>query len=339
MRKFLFAVLLMLLIVFIIGRAAELGSIVETLKRGDLRFFILALIVETGWLFASAAQWRAVYHALGIEEKIQTLVFMFGAANFTNIVAPSAGVSGLAIFIAEAKRRNYSQARAMVAGALFLLFDYLGFLCILFLGLIILIRRNDLSWAEITGTVILVLLASLVAFLLYQGMHSADALGQALGKMARVVNRILRPFIRREYLSESRAYSFAHDAAEGLSAYKDSPRQMLIPIGWAVLNKSMMALILGLMFMAFKVPISIGTVIAGYSIGYLFLIVSPTPAGIGFVEGALTLTLNSMYIPLQDAAVIVISYRAITFWIPLLFGMISFRILEHIGDNKNSQTA
>jgi uncharacterized membrane protein YbhN (UPF0104 family) len=48
-----------------------------------------------------------------------------------------------------------------------------------------------------------------------------------------------------------------------------------------------------------------------------------------------------MYISLEDAAVITLSYRGITFWIPLLFGMISLRMLEKVGvradTNTNSQ--
>jgi glycosyltransferase 2 family protein len=55
-----------------------------------------------------------------------------------------------------------------------------------------------------------------VATLIYLGMRSAESLGKALAKMARGVNRILRPLLKREYLSEHRAYEFAADAAEGL---------------------------------------------------------------------------------------------------------------------------
>jgi hypothetical protein len=70
-------------------------------------------------------------------------------------------------------------------------------------------------------------------------------------------------------------------------------------------------------------------VIAGFSTAYLFTIVSPTPAGIGFVEGSLTLALRSMYVPLSDAAFITLAYRAVTFWLPLLFGMLALRLIEH----------
>jgi uncharacterized protein (TIRG00374 family) len=82
------------------------------------------------------------------------------------------------------------------------------------------------------------------------------------------------------------------------------------------------------MFLAFKVPFTLGVLVGGFSIGYLFLIVSPTPAGIGFVEGALTLALNSLNVPLGAAAVLTAAYRGITFWVPLFGGMLAFRWLS-----------
>jgi uncharacterized protein (TIRG00374 family) len=336
MRKFILAVILLLGIIFVISRFTELQSIAETLQRGNLWFLGLALCIEIVWIINCGASFRAIYRAMGIEEKIVTLSFMVSAANLANTVAPSAGVGGLAIFISEARRRNYSPARVTVSGVLFLLFDYLGLICVLTLGIIVLIRRNDLTMVVITASALLVGLASMFAFLLNLGMQSAQALGNALAKMAHAINRLAHPFIHREYLSEARAHEFAHDAAEGLIEMRGRPKSMLLPMFLALTNKTFLVLILTLVFLAFKVPISVGTIIACFSIGYLFVIISPTPAGIGVVEGALTLALSSMYIPLNDAAVLTLAYRGITFWIPLLFGMVSLRVLERVGIKPNS---
>jgi uncharacterized protein (TIRG00374 family) len=338
MRNFIIAIALFLGFIFIVGKLSELQTIAETLQRGIWWFIGLALIVEVIWVLNSGASFQAIYRAMGIEEQIGTLSLMVIAANFTNIIAPSGGVSGLAIFMSEARRRNYSTARAAVAGVLFLLFDYLGLISILLVGLVILIRRNDLTLVVIIASAALVGLAMLFAYLLNLGMQSAVALGNALAKIARFLNRIARPFIHREYLSEQRAHEYAHDAAEGLINMRSQPRSMLLPLLLAFTNKASQIIILTLVFLAFKIPISIGTIIACFSIGSLFVIISPTPAGIGVVEGALTLALTSMYISLEDAAVITLSYRGITFWIPLFFGMISLRALEKVGVKPDSDS-
>ncbi|OGO61736.1 MAG: hypothetical protein A2029_16195 [Chloroflexi bacterium RBG_19FT_COMBO_47_9] len=341
MRNFIIAIVLLLGFIFLVGRFSELQSVVETLQRGIWWFIGLALIIEVLWVLNCGATFQAIYRAMGIQEQIGTLSLMVTAANFANVVAPSGGVSGVAIFMSEARRRNYSTARAAVAGGVFLLFDYLGLISILLVGLVILIRRNDLSLVVILASAALIALAMLFTYLLNLGMQSAVALGNALATLARFFNRILRPFIHREYLSEQRAHEFAHDAAEGLIRMRSQPRSMLLPLLLAFTNKTSQLVILALVFFAFKIPISVGTIIASFSIASLFVIISPTPAGIGVVEGALTLALTSMYISLEDAAVITLSYRGITFWIPLFFGMISLRALEKVGvrpdSNDNSQ--
>lgn len=336
MRKFIIAIALLLGFVFVVGKLAELQSIAETLRSGIWWFIGLALVIEVLWVINCGASFRFIYSALGIEEQLGTLSLMVTAANFMNVIAPSGGVSGLAIFIGEARRRNYSPARAAVAGVLFLLFDYLGLIGVLLVGLIILIRRNELTLVVIIASIALVGLAMLFGGLLTLGMQSAEALGNALAMLARMINRILRPFIHREYFSEARAQEFAHDAAEGLSNMRDQPKSLLRPFALALTNKISLIVILTLIFLAFNVPISIGTIISCFSIGSLFVIISPTPAGIGVVEGALTLALTSMYISLEDAAVITLSYRGITFWIPMLFGMISLRFLERVGIKPNN---
>ena len=325
MRKFIIAVVLMLGVVFILSRLVEMQTVLETLREGDWRFIFIALMLQGGWFFIVAATFRAIYRIIGIDEKLEVLVLVAASANFTNIVAPTAGVSGAAVFINQARRRGYSTARATVAGALFILSDYLGFLCVLALALVVLIRRNNLTTVEIVASSILVFLATVLAILLLLGMKSETSLGAALAWNARMVNKLVRPILKREYLSEKRAREFAHDAAQGLQEIRKRPQAMLLPILFALINKSLLITILLCVFLAFKVPVSAGTIIAGFSLGYLFLIVSPTPAGIGVVEGFLPVALSSMYVPLSAATVITLAYRGITFWIPLFFGILAFR--------------
>ena len=81
-------------------------------------------------------------------------------------------------------------------------------------------------------------------------------------------------------------------------------------------------------FFAFQVPVTAGTVIGGFAISYLFLIVSPTPSGVGIVEGIMPLALTSLRVPWSDAVLITLSYRGITFWLPLAFGAVALRMLE-----------
>jgi len=329
MRKVFITIVMVLSIIFIIASISEIQTIIQTLQRGVWLYLLLAIFTEMLWLVNLAATFHSLYRVVGIKnETIRGFLPVIASANFVNIVAPSVGMSGVTIILARARQMKYSTARATVASTLFIESDYLGFLVVLAVGMIVLIRRNNLKTAEISAAAILVLIALVFALLLYLGMRSEQALGKALVFLSRIANFLLRPFIHRDYLQETHALVFAHDVVDGLQQLKRHPKSMIMPVIFALINKSLLLSIFTLVFLAFNVPISIGTIIAGFSIGYLFLIVSPTPAGIGIVEGSLTLALTSMYIPLGLAAIITLAYRGITFWFPLLIGMLSLRWLN-----------
>ena len=75
---------------------------------------------------------------------------------------PTAGVGGIAIFVNAAKKDGHPTGKVTLAAALFVLFDYAAFLAVLALGMIVLIRRNDLNAGEITASLILLAIASVL---------------------------------------------------------------------------------------------------------------------------------------------------------------------------------
>ncbi|GAB4578671.1 MAG: hypothetical protein Fur0022_14070 [Anaerolineales bacterium] len=332
MRKFIVAVVFFFGVVFLLTNLAQVEAVVGTLQRGDWRFLALALVVQGFWLVNVAASYRAIYRALGIYEPLERLFLIAAAASFVNVVTPSGVVGGVTLFAAQAKQRGYSPIRVTLAGMINLLFEYAAILIVVVVGLIVLFRRNDLTGAEIFATGIVALLAGALTAILTLGMRSEAALARVLTSTARGVNQILRPFLRREYLSEERAHEFAHDAASGLielrEDFRKDPRTLAWPFALALSNRALLLTVFFLMFLAFKTPFSPGTLIAGFAMGYLFLIVSPTPAGLGVVEGMLTVTLSTLNVPLGSAAVITLAYRGFTFWFPLLVGMFALRFLE-----------
>ena len=337
MRKFLVLLVFFLGVIFIIFSFSELEHTLATLQRGNLWYILLALMIQIGWFFLVGITYRSLYRLLGMGESIMNLTKVAAAATFVNVVMPTAGVGGIAIFVNAARKNGHSTGKVTLAAALFVLFDYAAFLAVLALGWVVLIRRNDLNAGEITASLILLSIASILAFTLYLGFRSEKAMGAFLARMARLVNAILRPILRRNYLREERAHEFAREMADGLSSLPDRPRGLLKPLFLAFLNKGLMICILLCAFLAFQVPFSAGTIVGGFAMGYLFMIVSPTPAGIGIVEGALPLALRSLRVVWSQAVVITIIYRAMTFWVPLGVGAIAFRNLRL--DKTKEETA
>ena len=328
MRTFILIIVLFLGAAFVYLSFGELQTILQTLRQGNFWFVLIALIIQFGWYVIAGLIFRSLYLLLGIEESIYKLSLLIAAANFVNIVAPSAGMGGMAVFISNANRRGYSRGKITIASMLYLLFDYIAFLIVLALAWIVLIRRNDLDPSQIAASTIIFLIATALGFLMWLGSRSAVALGNVLAWMARLVNRVVYPFLHREYLSQTRAHMFAHEMAKDLRSLPERPRSLAVPLLYAFANKVVMMCILASVFLAFQVPFSAGTIIGGFAISYLFLIVSPTPSGIGIVEGVMPLALSSLRVPWSQAVLITLAYRGITFWIPLAIGALALRLLE-----------
>lgn len=337
MRKFFFILIIFLGAAFVYLSFGELESIVQTLQRGNIWFLLLALIIQCGWFILAGAMIHALYRIVGLDETLKKMALLYAAGTFVGTVMPSAGMGAVAIFISEARRSGQSTGKVTVASMLYIITDYVAFLCVLALGLIVLFRRHNLDATEILASAIMSSIAALLAFLLYLGSKSDVRLGNALARIAHFLNRIAHPFIRRDYLSEEKMRAYAHEMAEDLRALPQQSRSLIKPFLFAFANKALLMCVLTMIFVAFHIPFSAGTIIGGFSITYLFTVISPTPSGIGIVEGAMPLALSSLNVPWSQAVIVTLAYRGVTFWFPLAVGAWALRVL-HI-DSRQTELA
>ena len=177
MRKFIFAIAVLLAILFVISRFTEVRNVAATLQQGDGGHGP-GTGVEAVWMVNMGVSYRNIFQALGIEEDLTSPINLSSAANFFSVVAPSGGMSGMVVFVAEARKKGYSSARATISQALYVLFDYAGFLVVLALGLVILFQQNHLSSPEIVASIILIVIAAGLAGLLFLGSYSEELLGR-----------------------------------------------------------------------------------------------------------------------------------------------------------------
>ncbi len=78
-------------------------------------------------------------------------------------------------------------------------------------------------------------------------------------------------------------------------------------------------------FLAFRRPLDFGPLVAGYAMGFVFWVVSPTPQGIGVVEGVMALVYTSLGVPAATAVLAALTFRGLAFWLPLLIGFFLLR--------------
>ena len=195
------------------------------------------------------------------------------------------------------------------------------------LGFSILSRRGLLDAWLIGAAVFAVSIAVGLLILTAIGVHSANQLERALLWLVDFTNRLLQPLFKRATINRSKAQNFALDIADGLLQIRRSPRKLILPFFLALVRKAMMVITLFFVSLAFHNSFGIETLLASFSVSYLFIIASITPSGVGFVEGAMVLTQNAMGVDPLTSTAIALAYRGITFWLTLAYGFIAIRVI------------
>lgn len=327
LRKILYSAIFLLTLFFVVRNFNELKLILVTFSHSDYRWLFAAVLAQILWLVTIAGNFWACYHLMGIHEKISHLIPLTTAANFINVIAPSYGAGALAVLIADGSQRGKPVGKVSAAAFVYLVFDYLGFLVVLSLGFSILSRRGNLNTLLIGAAVFAVSIAVGLLILIAIGVHSTDQLERAILWLVDVANRFLQPFFKRTILNRAKAQNFAQDIGNGLLQIRRSPRGLILPFVMALARKAMMVVILFFVSLAFHNPFGIETLLASFSVSYLFIIASVTPSGVGFVEGAMILTQNAMGVDPLTSTAIALAYRGITFWLTFAYGFFAIRMI------------
>jgi len=327
-RNLVIGIFFIIVVFFLLTRLTEISEIVNILSTSNWLYVGCAVIFEALWLINLGFTYQSIYDLLGLRSKKQRMVALTASANFVNIVAPSAGMSGFAVFLADGKKRKFPSGKVTIACMITLVLDYLALTILALLGIVVLIHRNSLSSSEIVGISIIFMAVLGILVGLYISAKSPERLTSILSGLIHFGARFIKPLRKKETELVEKISAFSLDTSEGIHTILQNPKGLLKPIIFTFFNKTIQIGILFLLFMAFNTPYSVGTIVAGLAIANMFLIVSPTPSGIGFVEGILTIALKSLHVPIDSAAVITLGFRAITFWLPLMVGMMAFRIFS-----------
>ncbi len=328
MRRIIQLIVIVLAIMYVVVSFTQIQTIIETLRKGNFPFLVVAFIFEFICLFNATAVYGSLYQLVGMKETRWNLLLQTTASTFISMIAPSGGMSGLAVLIDSAKQRKLSSGRVLVVGILYLLYEYASLLCVVTVGFVVLLRRGHLGVGEISAALFMLAIALGVGVVLYLGYISQRRLGLLLTGLSRWANRRVRRIFHRDLINVGNAYFLSTEIADGISTIRAKPKKLVWPFLFALNNKAILICILAFTFMALNVPYSVGTIVGGFSISQLFYYISPTPGGVGVVEGVFPLVLTTLRVPFGKAVLITFTYRAITLWLPLLIGFISFRILQ-----------
>jgi phosphatidylglycerol lysyltransferase len=333
------ALLWLLLIGFIwvvITRLTEIQELAKTLAQGLWGWVLVAALLQVLYYVVMTASYQAAFWTVEVRGRLFELLPVTFAALFVNVVAPSGNVSGMALWADDAARRGESPARTMAGTLLQLIIDFVAFTLVLTIGMVYLFLEHDLKVYQIVGAIILFLLTLALSSVLALGLWQPELLRRLLLWLKTVANKLAKRLKRADFFDDEWVERNAAEYTDASAAIARYPGRLARTLGITIVAHVVDLASLYVLFLAFQHPIQIWALVAGYAMGILFWIVSPTPQGIGVVEGVMTLVFTSLGVPAAVATTVTLAFRGLTFWLPLLIGFIILRWVRTFGVEERS---
>lgn len=332
MRKWIFRLLLLGFALLLLANLAEIQALARALASGEPLWILAAAAMMIPYYIVYAVSFQAAYDAVGIKRSLRELLPVIFAMLFVNLVTPSGGSAGVALFVDDSSRRGHSGARAMSGVILQLLADF-GSLSVLMIGgLVHLHRSGGLLPYHLAGAAIQIVITLILAVSLILGLWSPSLLLRLLRALERIANGSARLTRRPAFLADDWTEKFAAEMTEASRSIANRPSRLALAF-LSMLAADLLAMAaLYLLFPAFHTAAPPSAAAAGYVVGILFWMVPLTPQGVGIVEGLMTLTFVSFGIPAIPAAAVALSFRGLIFWLPMLLGSALLRKVKTFED-------
>ena len=324
-RYWFFWLLFAAFIWFVSKNLNQVERLAQTLSQGEWQWLAFAALLQVAYYLAYAGLYQSAFSTVEVESHLMSLVPVVLGSLFVNVVTPTGGTAGAALFVDDASRRGQSAARAAAGTLLALVADFSAFTVILIIGLVYLYLYHDLQIYEIVGAVVLLLLSTGLVIVLLLSLWSPDLLHGLLNHVQKWVAEVLGWFRRLSPLPEDWGEKTARDFVAAGTAIRTHPARLGRTLGVALAAQLIDLTSVYILFRAFRWPVGFGVLVAGFAVGVLFWIVSITPQGIGVVEGVMALVYSSLGVPVAVATAVTLAFRGLTFWLPLAVGVFLLR--------------
>lgn len=335
-RRWIFWILAVGFIWIIVSRYSEAQQLRQVLAQGQWGWLLLAAATQMAYYIAMAATYQAAFAAVDVSSHIRELTPVTLSSLFINVVAPSGGAAGAALFVDDLKRRGQSPARVAVGVFLQLICIFLSFMLILIFGLAYLFMQHDLEIYEIIAAILLFMATAALSSALLLSLWRPSLLHRLLLWVQHFLNGLFGFLRSPSTLADDWAERNANEFSQAAEMIIQRPKRLARAVGMEFTAHGISIISLYLLFLAFNQPILFGSLVAGYAMGFLFLVVSITPMGIGVVEGVMTLVYTSLGVPSAAAAAVALAYRGLGFWLPLGLGFLLLRRSKTFGAEEHT---
>ena len=118
-RRWILWLLIIGFVWLVFSRLTEIENLLKTLAQGKWTWVLAAVLLEITHYLVYAALFHSAFGTVEVKSRVRGLIPVALGSLFINVVAPTGGAGGAALFVDDAARRGQSAARA-TAGATFI---------------------------------------------------------------------------------------------------------------------------------------------------------------------------------------------------------------------------
>lgn len=282
---------------------------------------LVAFGVVVAGHYYSIRSFIKTFHMTGIRYKFWHMLKLQLSALAVNVIIPVGGFAGTMVFADDAKKRDVPRSLGVAGSFLFIICDYTAVSLLLFLALFLLLFTRGVSVYILIPALIFVGIVLGSYFLVFAAAKRESIARKLVLVVIKPISALIKKATKKK-LDISRALEKTLNQLSIVGgAIKKEPNHLKEAIGLVLVAHLLRLGSLYLIFVSLGYEISLSVLFVSYVIGMVFVVVSPTPSGIGFVEGVMYLIYSSFGVPGKVATTAVIIFRAFQFWLPFLVGL------------------
>jgi uncharacterized protein (TIRG00374 family) len=323
-----FFVAFVLLYFLVLPKLSQQKGRLNLLTHINLAYVAAGLVLEAASLVAYAMLTRSIISQFGKPPRLRRLIQVGMSTLAITRVLPGGSAAGTGLGYRLLTDMGYSQADAGLTLAVQSVGSAAVLNALLWVGLVASIPLRALHQSPGSGALpkTLYITAALFGALLV-GVFGFVVLSLTRGqeRALRIVHAVTR---RLRFLDEDSVVRMVQRVSDQLKVMVSDRSLLLRAVVWASANWLFDAAALWVMVAAFHYRLGPDALIVSYCIANIVAAIPITPGGLGVVEVVLTSALTAYGAPGQVAALGVIAYRLVSFWLPIPAGGIAYLTLR-----------
>ncbi len=308
----------------LLPRLAGQAHAVDLVRNANPALLVIAVVLEVGALLFYSLLFRRLLRLLQFPVKLSLSLRINVAGLAAAHLFSAGGVGGAAVQYRVLQKRGMPHSLVLIAVIFQNAFAYYVLYALFGVGLLTLILRGEADDVAMAFAAVFVVLLSGLSFYGFWLLAHPSSLRRTAHRVVGWLGR------RWERLSipDERLEGWLDGVVDGWRRLRLDGRRHWRTIGLSVGYWGFDILCLLMVMLAFHQWVPIYYVLIAYGIAFVVGTVSPTPGGLGAVEGVMMAMLVSFGMQSAAAVAVVLVYRLINFWLPIPFGMLSYAHLR-----------